>query len=71
MSIDACFVNPMIDEPECFSRQTAVGHFANRPAESRLQMVVLAAGASRRLGQPKQLVMLGGEPLLRRQCHLR
>jgi CTP:molybdopterin cytidylyltransferase MocA len=33
-------------------------------------MVVLAAGASRRLGQPKQLVMLGGESLLRRQCRL-
>lgn len=29
---------------------------------------VLAAGASRRLGAPKQLVPLDGEPLLRRQC---
>jgi molybdenum cofactor cytidylyltransferase len=28
--------------------------------------VVLAAGASKRLGQPKQLVMLGGETLLER-----
>jgi CTP:molybdopterin cytidylyltransferase MocA len=28
--------------------------------------VVLAAGASRRLGEPKQLVMLGGETLLER-----
>ncbi len=28
--------------------------------------IVLAAGASRRLGQPKQLVRLGGESLLRR-----
>ena len=27
--------------------------------------VILAAGASRRLGRPKQLVELGGEPLLR------
>jgi molybdenum cofactor cytidylyltransferase len=39
-------------------------------SESRLLVVVLAAGASRRLGQPKQLVTLGGEPLLRRQCLL-
>src|SRR3954468_17586851 len=29
---------------------------------------VLAAGASRRLGRPKQLVPIDGEPLLRRQC---
>lgn len=29
---------------------------------------VLAAGASRRLGTPKQLVAVDGEPLLRRQC---
>ncbi len=28
----------------------------------------MAAGASRRLGQPKQLVQIDGEPLLRRQC---
>jgi CTP:molybdopterin cytidylyltransferase MocA len=28
--------------------------------------VILAAGASRRLGRPKQLVLLGGESLLRR-----
>ena len=28
--------------------------------------VILAAGASRRLGRPKQLVRLGGESLLRR-----
>ena len=33
-----------------------------------LVVAVLAAGASRRLGQPKQLVPLDGEPLLRRQC---
>jgi molybdenum cofactor cytidylyltransferase len=33
-----------------------------------LVVAVLAAGASRRLGQPKQLVALDGEPLLRRQC---
>jgi len=31
-------------------------------------IAVLAAGASRRLGRAKQLVPIGGEPLLRRQC---
>ena len=31
-------------------------------------IAVLAAGASRRLGRAKQLVLIGGEPLLRRQC---
>ena len=33
-----------------------------------LLVVILAAGASRRLGSPKQLVSVDGEPLLRRQC---
>jgi len=33
-----------------------------------LVIAVLAAGASRRLGRAKQLVPIGGEPLLRRQC---
>lgn len=33
-----------------------------------LLVVVLAAGASRRLGTHKQLVSIDGEPLLRRQC---
>ncbi len=32
--------------------------------------IVLAAGASRRLGEPKQLVLLHGEPLLRRIVRL-
>jgi CTP:molybdopterin cytidylyltransferase MocA len=35
-----------------------------------LLLAVLAAGASQRLGQPKQLVTLGGESLLRRQCRV-
>ena len=33
-----------------------------------LLVVVLAAGASRRLGTSKQLFPIDGEPLLRRQC---
>src|SRR5216683_1322200 len=33
-----------------------------------LLVVILAAGASRRLGRAKQLVSIGGETLLRRQC---
>jgi CTP:molybdopterin cytidylyltransferase MocA len=36
----------------------------------RLLIAILAAGASRRLGQPKQLVNVGGEPLLQRQCRI-
>jgi len=35
-----------------------------------LLIAILAAGASRRLGQPKQLVKLNGEPLLRRQSRI-
>src|SRR5689334_4089900 len=38
--------------------------------ESRVFVAILASGASRRLGQPKQLVSLEGEPLLRRQCRI-
>jgi molybdenum cofactor cytidylyltransferase len=38
------------------------------PQSSDLIVAVLAAGASRRLGRAKQLVSIGGEPLLRRQC---
>ena len=37
---------------------------ADRP--SKHGAIVLAAGASKRLGRPKQLVEIGGEPLLRR-----
>lgn len=36
----------------------------------RIGAVVLAAGASQRLGQPKQLIQLGGESLLRRTARL-
>lgn len=35
-----------------------------------IPVFILAAGASRRLGQPKQLVRLAGEPLIRRQCRV-
>lgn len=35
-------------------------------ATGNLQVIVLAAGASTRLGQPKQLVRLGGRPALHR-----
>jgi CTP:molybdopterin cytidylyltransferase MocA len=37
---------------------------------SDLLVAILAAGASRRLGQPKQLMLLDGETLLRRQCRI-
>ena len=37
-----------------------------RAEASRIAAVVLAAGASSRLGRPKQLVLFGGEPLLSR-----
>lgn len=35
-----------------------------------LLIAILAAGASRRLGQPKQFVSVNGESLLRRQCRV-
>jgi xanthine dehydrogenase accessory factor len=39
------------------------------PADrNRLLLFILAAGGSRRLGRPKQLVPIDGEPMLRRQC---
>jgi molybdenum cofactor cytidylyltransferase len=37
-------------------------------SESGLLVAILAAGASRRLGVPKQLVAIDGMPLVRRQC---
>lgn len=36
----------------------------------RVAAIVLAAGASRRLGQPKQLIQLAGESLVRRSARL-
>lgn len=36
------------------------------PSSAPIAAVVLAAGRSRRLGRPKQLVEVGGEPLVRR-----
>ena len=41
---------------------------AGRALLPDLVVAVLAAGASRRLGRAKQLVPIGGEALLRRQC---
>jgi molybdenum cofactor cytidylyltransferase len=38
--------------------------------ELRVAAIVLAAGASTRLGQDKQLVRVGGEPLLRRTARM-
>jgi xanthine dehydrogenase accessory factor len=38
----------------------------SRPLHAEIAIAVLAAGASTRLGRPKQLVELDGEPLVRR-----
>ena len=38
--------------------------------ENRLLVAILAAGASRRLGSPKQLIPIDGVPLARRQCRV-
>jgi molybdenum cofactor cytidylyltransferase len=67
MSLDAYSVQPVVDDAAC---PTPAGGPANRATESGLLLAILAAGASRRLGQPKQLVALAGEPLLRRQCRI-
>src|ERR1700674_916202 len=54
------------------SMMPARGHVLNfiggRALLPDLVVAVLAAGASRRLGRAKQLVPVGGEPVLRRQC---
>jgi molybdenum cofactor cytidylyltransferase len=70
MSVDGCIMNPLDCAPASAASQTPSDHLVNRDSEDRLLLAVLAAGASRRLGQPKQLVALGGEPLLRRQCRI-
>jgi molybdenum cofactor cytidylyltransferase len=67
MYFDAHSVQPVVDDTAC---PTPAGGPANRATENRLLLAILAAGASRRLGQPKQLVAIGGEPLLRRQCRI-
>jgi CTP:molybdopterin cytidylyltransferase MocA len=41
-----------------------------RDATPKLLVAILAGGASRRLGRPKQLVEIDGEPLIRRQCRV-
>lgn len=55
-------------------QRTIEGFTNDRPASGiaapRLLVAVLAAGVSRRLGRPKQLVDIGGESLLRRQCRM-
>ena len=65
MSADGNSVTP--GDP---AEPSAAARPANRSAENRLLLAVLAAGASRRLGQPKQLVALDSEALLRRQCRV-
>lgn len=62
----------MSDDSQFFTALTTVDSFAERTPASKNEVLVsiLAAGASRRLGQPKQLVMLAGEPLVRRQCRV-
>lgn len=60
----------MVDDFTPSARPIFIAGPCNCASESRLLVVVLAAGASQRLGQPKQLISLGGESLLRRQCRL-
>jgi molybdenum cofactor cytidylyltransferase len=70
MSIDAYSVNPVVSDRASSVCTTPALHSTNRDSAGRLLVAVLAAGASRRLGQPKQLVAIGGESLLRRQCRI-
>ncbi len=39
---------------------------ASAPAHPRIAAIVLAAGQARRMGRPKQLAGIGGEPMIRR-----
>src|SRR5262249_57145177 len=50
------------------SSSTANALRGSAMSTSDVLIVILAAGASRRLGRPKQSVTLGGESVLRRQC---
>jgi CTP:molybdopterin cytidylyltransferase MocA len=59
----------MVDDSLCFAGLPSISPLAN-VAESQVLVTILAAGASRRLRQPKQLVTIGGESLLRRQCRV-
>ncbi len=67
MPVDGNSVTPVVGDP---AEPSAAASPTNRSAENRLLLAVLAAGTSRRLGQPKQLVELDGESLLRRQCRV-
>lgn len=65
-------MNSTGDGSRDFAGQTPSGSSADlvSAATNHVLVAILAAGASRRLGQPKQLVMLAGEPLVRRQCRM-
>ena len=65
-------VNSMGDDVRDLAKRNFNGSSADlTPASmNHVLVAVLAAGASRRLGQPKQLVMFAGEPLVRRQCRV-
>src|ERR1017187_3811434 len=69
------FIHPFSLSP----RGLAMGRFCARAGSQALPVtlvpmpvaaIVLAAGASRRLGRPKQLLMLGGETLVARAIRL-
>ena len=60
----------MVDISRNFVSSTCIGPSANVASNCQVLLTVLAAGGSRRLGQPKQLVKLDGEPLVRRQCRI-
>ena len=60
----------MADDSRDFVNSTSIGPSATLASRCQVLLAVLAAGASRRLGQPKQLVKLDGEPLVRRQCRI-
>lgn len=69
-SLNTLILNPMVDDSGSFSGVTSNDPLANQESKYQMLVTVLAAGASLRLGQPKQLVTLAGEPLVRRQCRI-